>query len=78
MPTITEIQVNYRRKDTDTLETLYDSPTAQDTGSIKLQVGRMIEQIKNEGKAEYYYVVIKVRKGDGSDGYRTIIPKTLL
>lgn len=77
MPIITELQLHHRLKDGD-LEIEIMPPSAQDTGSIKLDVGRMVEDIRKRGKSEYWYLVVKVRKADGSDGYRTMIPKTLL
>lgn len=33
---------------------------------------------KLEGKAEYYYIVIRVERGDKTPGYRTIVGKTFL
>lgn len=82
MAIIVEIQVHYRipgvaGKSEDVTEVLTQPPSGQDTGSIKLDVGRMVEQIRKEGKAEYWYMVVKVRKTDGKFAYRTMIPKTL-
>lgn len=76
MATITEIQVHYRLKSGD-MEKLEQPPSGQDTGAIKLDVARMVEQIKARGDAEYWYMIVKVRKTDGGFAYRTMIPKTL-
>lgn len=77
MPTIIELQVFYRTKE-DTTEVIEQKPTSQETAAIKLDVARIVEKIKEGGNAEYWYMVVKVRKSDGTFGYRTMIPKTLI
>jgi len=77
MPAIIELQVFYRTKNGD-VESINQKPTNQETASIKLDVARIVETIKKGGNAEYWYVVVKVRKSDGGFGYRTIVPKTLI
>jgi len=77
MPTIIALQVFYRTKDGD-VEKIEQQPTSQETAAIKLDVARIVESIKKGGNAEYWYMVVKVRKSDGGFGYRTMIPKTLL
>ena len=77
MPTIIEIQVFYRDKSGES-KAIHQAPSGQEISVIKLDTARIIKQIKQQGNAEYYYVVIKVRKSDGGFGYRTIVPKTLL
>lgn len=78
MPVITELQVFYRRLDTEKVESIAIPPTSQETAVIKLDVARIVKQLRDGKNAEYYYVVVKVQKSDGSNGYRTIVPKTLL
>jgi len=77
MPTIIALQVFYRTKDGD-VERIEQKPTSQEIATIKLDVARIVEEIKKGGNAEYWYMVVKVRKSDGSYGYRTMIPKTML
>jgi len=77
MPQVIELQVFYRTKDGD-IESVKQAPSGEDIPSIKLDVARIVKSIKDSGNAEYYYMVIKVRKSDGSFGYRTMIPKTML
>lgn len=77
MPNIVSLQVFHRTKDGD-IEIIEQTPSSQDTAAIKLDVARIVETIKQGGKSEYWYMVVKVRKSDGSFGYRTMIPKTLL
>lgn len=76
MPNIVELQVYYRDKDGE-LQSVKQKPTGQTANEIKLDVAKIVKPIKESGNAEYYYMVVKVRKSDGSFGYRTIIPKTL-
>lgn len=76
MPNIVELQVFYRTKDGE-IDSMKQAPTTQDTPQIKLDVARMVKQIAAQGNAEYWYMVVKVRKSDGGFGYRTMIPKTL-
>ena len=78
MPTITELQIFYRRLDNEKVEAVHIAPTSQETAVIKMDVAREVKKIKDGKNAEYYYVVVRVRKSDGSDGYRTIVPKTLI
>jgi len=75
---IIELQVFYRVKDGGQVQQINEVPTAQNTDAIKLQVARIVNKIKQSGVAEYYYMVVKVRKSTGEFGYRTMIPKTLL
>jgi len=77
MPTIIALQVFYRTKDGD-VEKIEQKPTSQETAAIKLDVARIVEEIKKGGTAEYWYMVVKVRKSDGGFGYRTMIPKTMI
>lgn len=77
MATIVALQVMYRTKDGE-IETIEQKPTSQETAAIKLDVARIVEGIKKGGNAEYWYMVVKVRKSDGSFAYRTMIPKTLI
>lgn len=53
-----------------------EPPESQDIREIKIQVGKMIKRVKK--KAAYYYLVVAVAKTDGTRGYRTIIPKTIV
>ena len=76
MVNIVEIQVFYRDKDGN-LQSVKQKPTGQTAGEIKLDVAKIVKPIKDARTAEYYYMVVKVRKSDGSFGYRTMIPKTL-
>lgn len=79
MPLITELQVFYRRLDTEKVESITMPPTnPESTAACKLDVAKMVKQIRDSKNAEYYYVVVKVKKSTGEDGYRTIVPKTLL
>ena len=79
MPLITELQVFYRRLDNAKVESINVPPTnPESTAAIKMDVAKIVKQIRDGKNAEYYYVVIKVRKSSGGDGYRTIVPKTLL
>lgn len=77
MPQIVEIQVHWRDKDGD-MHNVKQAPTSEETAAIKLDVARIVQSIKDTGNAEYYYMVVKVRKSTGGFGYRTMIPKTLL
>lgn len=78
-PLITELQVFYRRLDTEKVESINVPPdNPESTAAIKLQVAKIVKQLRDGKNAEYYYVVLKVRKTTGEDGYRTIVPKTLL
>lgn len=77
MATIVMLQVHYRTLDGD-MEMIEQEPTSQETAAIKLDVARIVEEIKKGGKAEYWYMVIKVKKTSGGFAYRTMIPKTLL
>ena len=76
MPKIVELQVFYRTK-SGNLESIKQAPTSQETKAIKLDVARIVTGIRNQGNAEYWYMVVKAQKSDGSFGYRTMIPKTL-
>ena len=79
MPLITELQVFYRRLDNEKVESINVPPTdPESTAAIKMDVAKIVKQIRDTKNAEYYYVVVKVRKSGGGDGYRTIVPKTLL
>ena len=77
MPLITELQVHYRLKD-DSGEVIAFPPAHQETVAIKLEIGRVVHELRQRGDVQYYYVVVKVRKSDGTAGFRTIIPKTLI
>jgi len=76
MPKIVELQVYYHNTDDEQTHVVKQVPTSQDTPAIKLQVAKIVTAIRD--RAEYYYMVVKVRKDNGDYGYRTIIPKTLL
>lgn len=77
MVEIIEIQVFFRLKDGG-LDVITAPPTSQDTAAIKLDTSRIVKRVVDQGNAEYWYMVVKVRKSDGSFGYRTMIPKTLI
>lgn len=77
MPNIVEIQVHWRDKSGD-MHVIKERPTGEETAVIKLDVARIVQTVKDSGLAEYYYMVIKVRKSTGGFGYRTMIPKTML
>jgi hypothetical protein len=51
-------------------------PSGPSILQMKMDVAREIR--KWVGKIEYYYVVAVVEKADGTPGYRTIVPKTLV
>lgn len=78
MPTIVEVSVFYRIRETDKLESIDIVPKSQEASVIKLQVAQVVRQLREEGKAEYYYVTVKAAKDSGGYGYRTIVPKTML
>lgn len=76
---IVEVQVfyGYPNEMNRTTESVKEQVEGQDTPTIKLQVGRIIREIRQtDDDTQYYYVVIKVTKSDGKYGYRTIIGKT--
>lgn len=74
---IVELQVFYRDRDGDLFQ-INQAPSGQETAQIKLDVRKIVQTIRESGTAEYYYMVVKVRKSDGEFGYRTMIPKTML
>lgn len=78
MSRIVELQIFYRRVDNDKVEKISAVPCSQDSAGVKLDIARVVHQLRTGKNAQYYYVVMKVRKTDGSDGYRTIVPKTLV
>jgi len=78
MASIIEIQVFYRTKDSGEIESIEQPPSSQDTAAIKLDVAKIVEKIKEGNNAEYWYMVVKVKKSDGGFAYRTMIPKTLI
>lgn len=51
-------------------------PESQAIADIKLQIAR--ELVKWRKQIESYYVVVAVERGDGTIGYRTIVPKIIL
>lgn len=79
MPNIVELQVFYGAHKVGTLGNIKQAPTSQETPDIKLQVARMVKEVKSMNtEAEYYYMVVVVRKSNGELGYRTMIPKTII
>ena len=74
---IVEIQVFYRDLQ-DELHEIKQAPSDQDSKAIKMDVARIIKPIKESKTADYYYVVLKVKRTDGTIGYRTVIGKTQL
>jgi hypothetical protein len=51
-------------------------PSTQSIADMKLDIIKTIEPLKR--KIEYYYVVVVVRKPNGKNGYRTVVPKQLV
>ena len=43
---------------------------------LKTKVAEKLDTIRKT--AEYYYVVVEIRKEDDTPGFRTIVPKTLV
>jgi hypothetical protein len=60
----------------DELKRIKIIPDSQDITEMKTQLAKTIKPLTR--KIKYYYVVVVVRKPDGSNGYRTVIPKQLV
>lgn len=75
MPNVVGIAVHYRTKD-DQSEVIEENVQSQDITDIKVQVAKIVRDLRQAGTNLYFYVVLKARKSDGTFGYRTIIPKT--
>lgn len=82
MPNIDLIQVHYcvstnEQGRCEQSRTVEERPISQDIPAIKLQISKIVAGLRGKNYA-YFYVVLKARKTDGSFGYRTVIPKTML
>lgn len=50
---------------------------AENKLALQHDILEVINKLRNTGRYEYYYVVMKVTKADGTPAYRTIVPKTM-
>lgn len=76
MANVKSLHLHYFDKRKKQRETIQITPSSQNPVSMKLDVAKELAKIRS--RVEYYYVVVEVEKGDGTPGYRTIVPKTVV
>lgn len=65
-----------RKKPTPGKRIVIDPPGSGSIVEMKIAVAKELQKLAN--KLEYYYVVVVVERNDGTPGYRTIVPKTVV
>lgn len=64
-----------REKRRDVTKRIVVTPSSQNIQSMKLDIAKTIDPLKK--RIKYYYVIMVVRKPNGKNGYRTVIPTQL-
>lgn len=73
---VKELHLHVRTIRGDELKRIKIKPLSQDITEMKKQLAETIKPLMR--KIKYYYVVVVVRKPDGTNGYRTVVPKQLV